>query len=88
VLPAHAPVGASREPARPVRGDGVWARVEALFRGAGLAIDLLRFVVGHLRAGGAGPVLIGADPEDTVKHLYARFGSRPAAVARSRLRGR
>jgi GNAT superfamily N-acetyltransferase len=55
-------------------------------RGTGTATDLLRFLVGHLRAAGAGAVLIGADPEDTVKHLYVRFGFRPTAVTRGWVR--
>jgi GNAT superfamily N-acetyltransferase len=64
--------------------EDVFVREDA--RGAGLGTDLLRFLVGHLRTAGAGAVLIGADPEDTVKHLYVRFGFRPAAVARGWLR--
>jgi GNAT superfamily N-acetyltransferase len=52
-------------------------------RRRGIATDLLRHAVGHARAHGAGPVLIGAEVDDTPKHLYARFGFRPAAVARS-----
>ncbi|TQM15498.1 GNAT family N-acetyltransferase [Pseudonocardia kunmingensis] len=52
-------------------------------RRLGVATDLLRHAVGHARAHGAGPVLIGAEVDDTPKHLYARFGFRPATVARS-----
>jgi GNAT superfamily N-acetyltransferase len=71
-------------------GDGtgviedVFVRADA--RGAGVATDLLRFAVGHARTAGAGPVMIGADPDDTVKQLYARFGFRPTAVTRGWIR--
>ena len=52
----------------------------------GVAGDMLRFAVGRLRGAGAGPVVIGADVNDTPKHLYARFGFRPATVTRSWVR--
>jgi GNAT superfamily N-acetyltransferase len=52
-------------------------------RRSGVATDLLRHAVARARAHGAGPVAIGAEVEDTPKHLYARFGFRPIAVARS-----
>lgn len=52
-------------------------------RRTGVATDLLRHAVGHARARGAGPVVIGAEVGDTPKHLYARFGFQPVAVARS-----
>ncbi|MCO1658026.1 GNAT family N-acetyltransferase [Pseudonocardia humida] len=73
-------------------GDGGTGVVEDVFvrpdaRHAGLARELLRFAVGQARAGGAGPVLIGAETDDTPKHLYARFGFRPAAVGHSWVRG-
>ena len=66
--------------------EDVFVREDA--RGAGLATELLRFAVGRLRSAGVGAVLIGADPEDTVKHLYARFGFRPVGVSWSWRRGR
>ncbi|WP_214406701.1 GNAT family N-acetyltransferase [Pseudonocardia lacus] len=65
--------------------EDVYVRPEA--RRAGLARELLRFAVGHARAGGAGPVLIGAETDDSPKHLYARFGFRPAAVVHGWERG-
>jgi GNAT superfamily N-acetyltransferase len=52
-------------------------------RRVGVATDLLRHAVTHARAHGAGPIVIGAEVGDTPKHLYARFGFRPVAVARS-----
>jgi GNAT superfamily N-acetyltransferase len=57
--------------------------VEPRHRGIGVATDLLRHAVTHARARGAGPIVIGAEVGDTPKHLYARFGFRPVAVARS-----
>lgn len=70
------------------RGTGV---IEDVFvrpgaRHAGLAGGLLRFAVEHVRSRGAGPVLIGAETDDTPKHLYTRFGFRPAAVLHSWVR--
>jgi GNAT superfamily N-acetyltransferase len=67
------------------RGIGV---IEDVFvrpehRHAGVATDLLRHAVTHARARGAGPVLIGAEVDDTPKYLYARFGFRPVTVLRS-----
>jgi GNAT superfamily N-acetyltransferase len=72
-------------------GDDGVGLVEDVFvhpahRGGGIATDLLRHAVGHARVGGAGAVLIGAEIDDTPKHLYARFGFRPAAVLRSHVR--
>lgn len=49
-------------------------------RGAGVATDLLRFAVGRARDRGAGRIVIGAEVDDTPKHLYHRFGFEPAAV--------
>jgi GNAT superfamily N-acetyltransferase len=68
-------------------GEGGIGLVEDVFvhprhRRAGVATDLLRHAVAHVRAHGAGPVVIGAEVGDTPKHLYARFGFRPFAVAR------
>jgi GNAT superfamily N-acetyltransferase len=57
--------------------------VEPGHRRAGVATNLLRHAVTHARARGAGPVAIGAEVGDTPKHLYAGFGFRPVAVARS-----
>jgi GNAT superfamily N-acetyltransferase len=69
-------------------GDGGVGVIEDVFvhpahRRAGVATDLLRHAVAHARAHGAGPVLIGAEVDDTPKHLYARFGFRPVVVTRS-----
>lgn len=52
-------------------------------RGHGIATEMLRFAVGRARRQGAGWVQIGAEVDDTPKHLYARFGFRPIAVTRS-----
>lgn len=73
---------------------GVWARadgaamIEDVFvhpgaRGGGIATEMLRFAIGVARERGSGPVLIGAEVDDTPKHFYARFGFRPTAVTRS-----
>ncbi|GAA1167760.1 GNAT family N-acetyltransferase [Pseudonocardia alaniniphila] len=73
---------------------GVWTRsdgaamIEDVFvhpeaRGKGIASEMLRFAVGAARQRGSGPVLIGAEVDDTPKRLYARFGFRPIAVTRS-----
>jgi GNAT superfamily N-acetyltransferase len=69
-------------------GDDGVAMIEDVFvhpghRRRGVASDLLRHAVTHARSHGAGPVLIGAEADDTPKHLYAGFGFHPAAVARS-----
>jgi GNAT superfamily N-acetyltransferase len=69
-------------------GEGGIGLIEDVFvhprhRRAGVATELLRHAVAHARVRGAGPVAIGAEVEDTPKHLYARFGFRPVAVARS-----
>ncbi|GAB3569518.1 hypothetical protein GCM10027445_21490 [Amycolatopsis endophytica] len=70
-----------------VRADG-FAMIEDVFvhpgaRGQSVAREMLRHVVGIARERGAGPVLIGAEVDDTPKHLYARFGFRPTVVTRS-----
>ncbi|WP_299957112.1 GNAT family N-acetyltransferase [uncultured Modestobacter sp.] len=52
-------------------------------RGRRVATALLGLAVGRVRARGAGPVLIGAEPGDTPKKLYATLGFRPTAVTRS-----
>lgn len=69
------------------RSDGV-AMIEDVFvhpdaRGQGIATEMLRGVIGIARERGAGPVLIGAEVDDTPKRLYARFGFRPVVVTRS-----
>ena len=69
-------------------GDAGIGVVEDVFvhprhRRTGVATDLLRHAVTDARARGAGPIVIGAEVADTPKHLYARFGFRPVAVARS-----
>lgn len=56
------------------------------YRGRGFATGMLRHAVAQLRSRGAGHILIGAEPTDTPKHLYAKFGFRPAAVTRAYLR--
>lgn len=70
-----------------IRSDGV-AMIEDLFvhpdvRGQGIATRMLRGVISIARHRGAGPVLIGAEVDDTPKRLYARLGFRPTAVTRS-----
>lgn len=52
-------------------------------RGHRVATGLLGLAVGRARGRGAGPVLIGAEPGDTPKRLYAALGFRPTAVTRS-----
>jgi GNAT superfamily N-acetyltransferase len=69
-------------------GEGGIGLIEDVFvhprhRRTGLATELLRHAVAHARARGAGPIVIGAEVGDTPKHLYARFGFSPVAVARS-----
>lgn len=72
-------------------GDNGVGKVEDLFthpayRGRGIATALIAACVDDARARGAGPVLIGARPEDTPKHMYAALGFRPICVSRSYLR--
>ncbi len=69
-------------------GEGGIGVIEDVFvhpghRRLGVATDLLRHAVTHARGHGAGPILIGAEVDDTPKHLYAGFGFRPVAVSRS-----
>jgi GNAT superfamily N-acetyltransferase len=52
------------------------------FRHQGLATSLLAHCVADARAHGAGPVIIGSDPDDTPKHMYASMGWRPLVVTR------
>jgi GNAT superfamily N-acetyltransferase len=51
------------------------------FRHRGIATALIVHCVGDARARGAGPVLIGALPNDTPMHMYAAMGFRPFCVA-------
>ena len=53
------------------------------FRRRGVATALIAHAVGDARDRGAGPVLIGADPDDSPKHMYAAMGFRPLCVLRS-----
>jgi GNAT superfamily N-acetyltransferase len=67
--------------------DGV-GKVEDLFtapehRRKGIATALIAHAVDDARRRGAGPVLIGADPTDTPKDMYAALGFTPACVLRS-----
>jgi GNAT superfamily N-acetyltransferase len=52
------------------------------FRHQGLATSLLAHCVADARKHGAGPVIIGSDPNDTPKHMYASMGWRPLFVSR------
>jgi GNAT superfamily N-acetyltransferase len=52
------------------------------FRHRGLATALLAHCVADARAHGAGPVIIGSDPGDTPKLMYASMGWRPIVVTR------
>ena len=54
----------------------------------GVALAVIHHGVWDARERGAGPVVIGARPEDTPKRLYARLGFRPFCVCRSWLLGR
>lgn len=56
------------------------------FRGRGVATALIAACVEDARARGAGPVLIGARPDDTPKQMYAALGFRPLCVKRAYLR--
>jgi GNAT superfamily N-acetyltransferase len=53
------------------------------FRHRGLATALLAHCVADVRARGAGPVLIGADPSETAKAMFASLGFRPLMVNRT-----
>lgn len=69
-------------------GHGGVGVVEDLFtlpeyRHRGIATALIARAVADSRARGAGPVLIGADPGDTPKQMYAALGFRPLLVMRS-----
>ncbi len=56
------------------------------FRRHGIATALIARAVDDARARGAGPVLIGAEPDDTPKAMYAAMGFEPVCIARSRVR--
>jgi GNAT superfamily N-acetyltransferase len=56
------------------------------FRHRGMATALIAHGVAHARAGGAGPVVIIADPSDTPKEMYATMGFRPLFNDRSQYR--
>jgi GNAT superfamily N-acetyltransferase len=63
-------------------------KVEDLFtapehRRKGIATALIAHAVADARARGAGPVLIGADPTDTPKAIYAAMGFAPVCALRS-----
>jgi GNAT superfamily N-acetyltransferase len=55
------------------------------FRRQGIATALMARAVEDARERGAGPILIGARPDDTPRQLYARLGFRPLCVTRSYL---
>jgi len=55
----------------------------AEFRGRGIGTALIAACVDDARARGAGPILIGARPNDTPKHMYAALGFRPLCIQRS-----
>jgi GNAT superfamily N-acetyltransferase len=66
-------------------GEGGVGMVEDLFtlprfRRRGIARALLHHAVADARARGAREVLIGADPTDTPKRIYARLGFRPVCL--------
>jgi GNAT superfamily N-acetyltransferase len=68
-------------------GENGVGQVEDLFthpeyRHQGLATALLAHCVTDARAHGAGPVIIGCEPNDTPKHMYAAMGWRPLYVVR------
>lgn len=72
-------------------GEGGVGMVEDLFtlprfRRRGVARALIHHAVADARARGAREVLIGADPTDTPKELYARLGFRPVCLTWSWLR--
>ncbi len=69
-------------------GENGVGRVEDLFtradfRGRGVATALIAACVDDARARGAGPVLIGARPDDSPKQMYAALGFRPLCYQRS-----
>ena len=56
---------------------------DPMFRRRGVATALIVHAVADARDRGAGPVLIGADPDDTPKQMYAAMGFRPLCAFRS-----
>ena len=50
------------------------------YRNRGIARALIHHCVSDARARGAGPVLIGAEPDDTPKNLYAGLGFAPTCM--------
>jgi GNAT superfamily N-acetyltransferase len=57
-------------------------------RGRGVATSLLHAAVDRARDGGAGPVIIVADPADTPRIMYRNLGWRPVALVRQWGKGR
>lgn len=53
------------------------------FRHRGIATALIAHAVDDARQRGAGPVLIGADANDTPKAMYSAMGFRPLLMYRS-----
>jgi GNAT superfamily N-acetyltransferase len=71
----------------PPPGDARIGLVEDLFvhpdwRGRGISVELIARCVADARDRGADQVLIGSDPDDWPKGLYARLGFAPAWVDR------
>jgi len=72
-------------------GVGGVGKVEDLFtappfRHRGIATALISHAVDDARRRGAGPVLIGAEADDTPKSMYAALGFRPLLIYRSYVR--
>jgi ribosomal protein S18 acetylase RimI-like enzyme len=56
--------------------------VHPAYRRRGIATALIHECVARARRGGAGPVVIVADPTDTPKQAYAALGWQPLAICR------
>ena len=56
------------------------------FRGRGIATALVAHAVEDARQRGAGPIVIGALPEDTPRRMYQAMGFRPLCVTRAYLK--
>jgi GNAT superfamily N-acetyltransferase len=56
------------------------------FRHRGIATALIAHAVEDTRARGAGPVVIGAEVNDTPKEMYAALGFRPLCITRGWLK--
>jgi GNAT superfamily N-acetyltransferase len=54
---------------------------EPKYRHRGLATALIAQSVADARTRGAGPVIIGADPNDTPRQMYASMGFRPLYIS-------